>query len=72
MLTFRSLSTTTEVSVYYSAKARPDRGGQLFCQSRPLFGVYQNLFATSVPSIAICLAALFGSIYLCKDEDEDN
>ena len=58
--------------MYYSAKARPNRGGQLFGQSQPHFGVYQNLFAASVPSIAVCLTALFESTYLCKDEDEEN
>jgi hypothetical protein len=67
MLNFRSLSTTTGVLVYYSVKARLDRGHQLFGQSWPIFGVYQNLFAASVPSIAICLTAFFGSTYLCKD-----
>ena len=35
-------------------------------QSRPLFGLYRNLFAASVRSTAHRLTAFFGSICLCE------
>jgi hypothetical protein len=67
MINFKNLSATTGLSVYDSAKARPDRGGQMFGRLRTLFGVYQNLFAASVPSVGFHLTALSGSTYLCND-----
>jgi hypothetical protein len=40
--------------------------GQLFGRSRPLFDLYQNLFAASVRSTALRLTAVSGSTYLCE------
>jgi hypothetical protein len=40
---------------------------QLFGQSRLLFGLYQNLFAASVQSIALRPEAFFGSTYICEE-----
>jgi len=38
-----------------------------FGRSRPLFGLYPNLFAASVRSKALRLTAVFGSTYLCQE-----
>jgi len=40
---------------------------QLFGRSRALCGVYQNLLANSVLSVALRLTAFFGSTYLCEE-----
>jgi hypothetical protein len=36
--------------------------------SRPLFGLCQNVFAASVLSTALRLAAVFGSTHLCEED----
>jgi len=39
---------------------------QVFGRSWSLYGLYQNLYATSVWSKGLCWIALFGSTYLCE------
>ena len=38
-----------------------------FGRSRPFFGLYPNLFAASVRSVALPWTAVFGSTYLCEE-----
>jgi len=45
----------------------PVDSSQLFGRSQLLYGLYQNLFATSVRSKCLCWTALFGSTYLCEE-----
>jgi hypothetical protein len=45
----------------------PVNRSHLFDRSRPLFGIYQNLFAASVQSIALRLTVFFGSPYLYEE-----
>ena len=51
----------------YSRGGQTVDHGQLFGRLWPLFGLYQNLFAASVQSVAVRLTGFFGSTYLCKE-----
>jgi len=45
----------------------PNSGSRSISRSRPLFGLCQNVFASSVRSIALRFTELFGSTYLCEE-----